>query len=254
MHHLRSHFMAKINANFMPKMLLTYPHSIPSLRQPRPHLVRALARLATLALLGFGMALWLNPVWAEKADRAQPLNFAADAARVDDAQRLNVLTGNVEITKGSMLLKADRVEVRQNPDGTQTAVATGGPGGLAFFKQKRDGVNEFVDGWAEKVVYEGRDDTVHFISRAVMRRLKDEVMSDQVAGPLIIYDNKTSVFQVVGDPDKASGPAGSKGRVRGVITPRAADAVPVPALSPTAVPAITKPSVAPAASASAPRP
>ena len=68
--------------------------------------------------------------WAEKADRAQPLHFAADNARVEEGQRLNVLTGNVDITKGTMAIRADRVEIRQTPEGTQSATATGGVGAL----------------------------------------------------------------------------------------------------------------------------
>ena len=172
--------------------------------------------LLTLCLTGTGVAL------AEKADRNQALNFAADAARVDEARKLNILTGNVEITKGSMLVQADRVEVRQNPDGTQTATAIAGPKGRAYFKQKREGLNEFIEGEADTVVYDGRDDTVQFQGHAVMRRLKGQTPSDEVAGPLITYDNKTNVFQVSGKGSGTAGGTGS-GRVRGVIAPRASD-------------------------------
>lgn len=202
-------FMATMNANFMPKMLLTFPNL--------PRLVWACGLLAAAAAV---------PALAEKADRSQPLNFAADSARVDDAQRLNILSGNVEITKGTMTVHADRVEVRQNADGTQTATALGGPGGRAYFKQKREGVDESIEGEAEKVVYEGRDDTVRFTGRAVMRRLKGVTLTDEVTGQAILYDNKTSVFQVVGS---AGNTTSTKGRVRGVITPRGGEPTPAPA-------------------------
>lgn len=193
-------FMATMNAKFMPKMLLIYPS--------RYRLVLLTSLLAALCAL---------PARAEKTDRAQPLNFAADSARVDDAQRLNILSGNVEITKGSMTVLSDRVEVRQNADGSQTATALGGQGGRAYFKQKREGLDESIEGEAEKVVYEGKDDTVHFTGRAVMRRLKGTTLTDEVTGQVIVYDNKTSVFQVVGNAGNTST---TKGRVRGVITPR----------------------------------
>lgn len=201
-------FMATMNAKFMPKMLLIYPNR---------------SRLVVLA--GLLAALWAMPARSEKTDRSQPLNFAADSARVDDVQRLNILSGNVEITKGSMTVHADRVEVRQNPDGSQTATALGGPGGRAYFKQKREGLDEAIEGEAEKVVYEGKDDTVHFTGRAVMRRLKGVTLTDEVTGQVIVYDNKTSVFQVVGN---AGNTTTTKGRVRGVITPRGG-AEPAPA-------------------------
>ncbi|MCH8181141.1 MAG: lipopolysaccharide transport periplasmic protein LptA [Proteobacteria bacterium] len=170
---------------------------------------------------------------ADKSDRSQPVVFAADAARVDEARRLNILTGNVELTKGTMLIRADRVEVRQNPDGTQTATATGGQGGRSFFRQKREGVDEVIEGEAEKIVYEGRDDTVTFTTRAEMRRLTAGVKTDEVNGQAIRYDNKTSVYQVMGSPGEGGKPAG---RVKGVITPRASEPAAAP---PAATPATT---------------
>lgn len=184
---------------------------------PKAHLLPFLPLL--LACLA------VQPARADKADRQQPLNFAADAARVDEAQRLNILTGNVDITKGTMVIQADRVEVRQVPDGNQVATATGGKGGRSYFKQKREGLNELIEGEAEKIVYDGRDDTVLFTGRAVMRRIIAGALSDEVNGQQIRYDNKSATYQVMG----GQAPAGqAAGRVRGVIAPRNA-AVPAPA-------------------------
>lgn len=173
------------------------------------------------ALAAVSLTLWSTSAEAEKADRFEPLHFAADAARVEDNQRLNILSGNVEITKGTMVVRADRVEVRQNPDGSQTANAIGGPGGRAFFSQKREGVDESIEGEAERIVYDGKTEIVRFTSRAIMRRLQGNTVNDEVTGPVIVYDNKTSVFQVVGGDS-----AGVNGRVRGVITPRSKPDVP----------------------------
>jgi lipopolysaccharide export system protein LptA len=175
--------------------------------------------LVALCLLGAGAS------HADKADRNQSLNFAADAAQVDEVRRLNILTGNVEITKGTMVVQAERVEVRQNPDGSQTATAIAGPKGRAYFRQKREGLNEFIEGEADTVVYDGRDDTVQFQGRAVMRRLKGQSPADEVSGQTIVYDNKTNVFQVLGKKTGAT----TVGRVRGVIAPRAPDPAPAPA-------------------------
>ncbi len=200
-------------------------------------LARLLGRGLSTSLLAVGLVS-APAAWAEKADRTQPLHFAADNARVEEGQRLNVLTGNVDITKGTMAIRADRVEIRQNPDGTQSATATGGQGGRSYFKQKRDGVEELIEGESEKIFYDGRDDTVHFTGRAVMRRIVAGVASDEVNGQAIRYDNKTGVYQVMG-----GGPLGgtSSGRVRGVISPRGGAAgAPAPA-----VPAPTAPATQP---------
>lgn len=175
-----------------------------------PPFVRALALAAVFLLAG--------PARAELADRNQPLNFAADSARVDDTQRINILTGNVEITKGSMVFRAARVEVRQNADGTQTANARGAGNGRAYFRQKREGLDEFIEGEGDRVEYDGATDTVRFTGHAIMRRLRGTTLSDEVVGQTIVYDNRTEVFQVVGGNNSAA----SSGRVRGVIAPRPA--------------------------------
>lgn len=187
----------------MPLKMLVFPQSV-------------FRSALTRALLPAVLVVAALPAAAVKADRDQPLSFAADAARVDEAQKLNILSGNVEISKGSMVVKADRVEIRQNADGTQSASAFGGAGGKAYFSQKRDGVNESIEGEAERVDYDGKADTVRFTGKAVMRRLKDARTSDEVSGQTIVYDNRTSVFQVLG----SNTPGVSSGRVRGVITPR----------------------------------
>jgi lipopolysaccharide export system protein LptA len=213
-----------MNAKFMPMMPSTSGFSLAAFRPVRPSSSSRLSGASVRFVLACGLSLAssLLPAHAEKADRNQPLNFAADAARVDDAQRLNILTGNVEITKGSMVVRSDRVEVKQNPDGSQTATAIGGNAGRAYFRQKREGVDESIEGEAERVVYDGKADTVHFSGRAIMRRLKGKLVTDEVTGQAILYDNKTAVFQVLGSaaPAGATG-APAKGRVRGVITPRA---------------------------------
>ncbi|HET8695526.1 MAG: lipopolysaccharide transport periplasmic protein LptA [Burkholderiales bacterium] len=174
-----------------------------------------------VALL-LGVAGWIGGAHAVTADKDEPLTFAADSARVEEAQKLNILSGNVEITKGTMVVRSDRVEIRQNPDGSQSASAFGGKGGKAYFRQQRDGLDEFIEGEAERVDYDGRADTVRFTGNAVMRRLRGTKVSDEVGGQVIVYDNKTSVFQVLGGA--GSGGASSGGRVRGVITPRSAEA------------------------------
>ena len=183
---------------------------------------RLRAGLALRAGAALFAAAALVPAQADRADSRQPLSFAADSARVDEAQQLNILQGNVEITKGTIVIKADRVEVRQSPQGTQSAVATGGPGKRAYFRQRREGSDEYIEGEAERLEYDGARDTVRLVNQAEMRRFRGNTLADQVAGNTITYDNGTEVYQVVGGPSSAA-PAG---RVRGVLTPRESAASP----------------------------
>lgn len=175
-------------------------------------LLRCLSAAAVLA-----GALAGTPALAERADRNQPLNFAADALRYDDARQTNVLTGNVVITKGTMTLRAGQVDVRQTPEGQQIAVAHAAKGKPAFFRQKREGVDEYIEGEAQRLEYDSRSDTLRMSGDAVLRRYRGSTLADEVSGQNITFDNSADVFSVAGAA------SGSKdGRVRGVLSPRSA--------------------------------
>jgi lipopolysaccharide export system protein LptA len=162
------------------------------------------------------------PAAAEKADRAKPMNVEADQLRYDDLKQISVFTGRVVATKGTIVIRGARIDVRQDPDGYQYGVVTAEPGKLAFYRQKREGVDEFIEGEGETIEYDGKADRVKFIKRAEMRRFRGGTLADEVAGSLITYDNTSDVFAVDGGP---SSPA-MGGRVRAVLTPRGAPAAP----------------------------
>jgi lipopolysaccharide export system protein LptA len=171
----------------------------------------SIAVLLTLALiLPAGMA------GAEKADKNKAMNVEADALRYDDLNQTSVFTGRVVVTKGTIVIRGARVDVRQDPEGYQHGVVTAEPGKLAFYRQKREGVDEFIEGEGEVIEYDGKADRVKFIKRAELRRYRGATVSDEMVGSVITYDNGTDVFSVDGGP--ASPAVG--GRVRAVISPR----------------------------------
>ena len=172
-----------------------------------------LAALVALAIAG------VRPAHAERADRLKPLTVEADqGGRVDLQQQVVVFTGNVVVSKGTMVIRAARIEVRQSPAGYDTAIAFGAPGRPATFRQKRDGVDEFIDGQAERLEYDGRADVIKFITNAAVRRLRGATLADEISGNLVTYDATTEVFSVSGGA--ATTPANPGGRVRAVLTPR----------------------------------
>ncbi|MEI7464336.1 MAG: lipopolysaccharide transport periplasmic protein LptA [Burkholderiales bacterium] len=161
---------------------------------------------------------------AEKADRTKPLNVEADNGRYDDVKQLGIFTGNVVVTKGTMSMRAAQIEIRQSPDGAQFGIATAQEGKRAVFRQKREGLDEYIEGEGERIEYDGKADVVRFINRAVIRRFRGAVLADETAGSTIIYDNVAEVFSVVGGAAAAT-PTNPSGRVRAVLTPREAPAV-----------------------------
>jgi len=169
----------------------------------------------------------LQSAWAEKTDRNKPMHIESDSMRYEDAQQTTVFSGKVVATKGSIVIRGAKVEVRQDPEGNQYGTVTGTPKERAFFRQKRDGVDEFIEGEAETLIYNGKADTVRFETNAVMRRYRGSTLADEVTGAIIIYENSTEKFSVDGS---ATGAAG--GRVRAVITPKPESNSPATSKSP----------------------
>lgn len=173
---------------------------------------------------------------AERSDRGKPMNIEAEAGRYDDAKQIGTFTGNVVVTKGSIVIRAGQIEVRQTPEGTQTGIATASAGKLATFRQKRDGVDETIEGEAERIEYDSRADTVRFINRAVVRRYRGTALADETAGNVIKFDNTAEVFSVEGGASAAS-PGNPGGRVRAVLTPRDSN-VPLPSTDAASAPGL----------------
>ena len=170
-------------------------------------------------LLTLAAMLAAFPVAAEKADRDKPMNAESDALRYDDLNQTSVFTGNVVITKGTIIIRGARVDVHQDAEGYQTAIVTASPDKLAFYRKKRDLVDEYIEGEGERIEYDSRADTVKFIKRAVLRRYVGAVLADESTGDLIIYDNPTDVFTV--DSGRQTRTANNpSGRVRALLAPR----------------------------------
>ena len=171
--------------------------------------------------VALALALLAAPAGAEKADRSKPMNVEADSLRYDDLNQTSVFTGKVVVTKGTIVIRGGKVNVKQDPEGYQFGVVTAEPGKRAFFRQKRDGVEEFIEGESDTIEYDGRADRVKFIGRAEMRRLRGAAIADETSGSVITYDNSNDQFTVDGG-SVAGTPSNPGGRVRATLAPRAA--------------------------------
>lgn len=187
------------------------PKSRPA-ASPAANRGRACARGCIVALAAW-CALSLATVGrAERADRDKPINLEADRVTVDDAKQVSVFEGNVVLTQGTLLIRGDRMEVRQDNDGFKHGTAWGN---LAYFRQKREGFDEHIEGWAERIEYDGRADKMQMFVRASMKRGGDEVRGNHIS-----YDAATEFFQVTGGGAKAATPNNPDGRVRAVLQPK----------------------------------
>lgn len=150
-------------------------------------------------------------VLAEKADKDKPTQIDANRMTSDDARRISIFEGNVVLTKGTILVRADRITVRQDAEGFQISTATGAP---ARFRQKRDGKEEWVEGEALMIEIDDKKEKVELRDQARIVRDRDEVRGD-----LISVDTRSEFFSVTGGKSAATA-ANPEGRVRAVIQPK----------------------------------
>ena len=150
-------------------------------------------------------------------DRKQDINYSANSADMNYQAKSGKLFGNVVITQGTMTIRADRIEFKQNADNSVSATAYGNP---ITFRQKREGVDEYFEGYAQRAHYDGEKSLLELFDRALLKRGQDEIRSNYIS-----YNTKTELFKAEGRPDAAATPqdAGPGARVRGVFQPKDAE-------------------------------
>ncbi|HRH72638.1 lipopolysaccharide transport periplasmic protein LptA [Zoogloea sp.] len=178
----------------------------PSLRQSALFVLLALAPLAH----------------AERADRSKPVNIEADRVTVDDKNKIHIFEGHVLLTQGTLTIRSDKLVVSQDAEGYQRGVATSGEGGLARFRQKREGKNEWVEGEGERIEHDARSELSQFFQRAKVRSGADEVR-----GQYIQFNGITETYLVTNGPNATTVPS-QQGRVQVTIQPKKKDASAAP--------------------------
>ena len=163
----------------------------------------------SVAFLAATLAMLSPPSAAERADREREIVGGADRARADDASKTSTFEGNVVITQGSMRITAAKVTVREDAQGFKLYVANGTP---VTFRQKRDKVDEWVEGFAERAEFDDRSEVLKLFTRA---RVKSE--ANEITGEFISYDMRNAVTSVQGATPGKLPAEGS--RVKMVILP-----------------------------------
>lgn len=166
-------------------------------------------KISKLGLFAGVLATMLAlPAHAEKADRSKPVNLEADTVTLDDIKKVSVYQGNVILSQGTLMLRADRLQVTQNDKGLDKLNASGRP---VAFRQKVEGRDEFIEGFAERIEYSSTSGQLELIGQAQLRRGSDELRGAQIS-----YNAETEFYKVIGQPG-ANTPTG---RVRAVIRPK----------------------------------
>ena len=152
--------------------------------------------------------------FAEKADREKPIEIESDTMTVDDTKNTSTYQGDVILTQGTLIIKADKLVVREDNQGFQHSTSIGNP---TTFKQKRDGLDEYIEGIGQRIDYDGHMDKVHIYKDAKVKRGNDIVMGDY-----IVYDANAEIAQAMSDSSKNENNDGSvkKRRTKAIINPK----------------------------------
>jgi lipopolysaccharide export system protein LptA len=165
-----------------------------------------------ITLLGLSLLGVSGRAMAEAADRDKPIDLEADTVKVDDSKQISTYSGNVILTQGTLVIHADKLIVREDSQGFQHSTSLGNP---TTFKQKMEGKNEYMEGSAQRIEYDGRMDKVQLYTKAWVKR-----GADIVHGDYIMYDANAEYAEVIGGGSQAGTPGGTGGRVRAIIQPK----------------------------------
>jgi lipopolysaccharide export system protein LptA len=167
--------------------------------------------LNCVLIISLGLSVASKLAFAESADRDKPIELEADSLSVNDAKKTSTYTGNVILTQGTLIIRAAKLIVREDKDGFQHSTSTGNP---TTFKQKREGKNEYMEGSAQRIEYDGRMDKVQLYTKAWVKRNEDIVHGDYIS-----YDAIAEYAEVIGGVKSESGGTTS-GRVKATIQPK----------------------------------
>jgi lipopolysaccharide export system protein LptA len=182
-----------------------------------PAVARAVAAAIVVAALQAPLS-----AHAEKADKDKPTEIESNRMMSDEARRMSIFEGNVVLTKGTLVVHADRLVVRQDADGFQHVTATGNP---VRFRQRADSKDgkegAWIEGEAKRMEFDERDDKLELFDNARVSRDKDVVR-----GNYISLDQRSGFYSVTGGVDAP------QGRVRAVLQPKKEPPVAAPGASP----------------------
>ena len=173
--------------------------------------------LATLAAIG---CIACGSAFAERADRDKPTNVEADQMLYDETKQTNTFIGKVVLTRGTLVMHAEKMVIRQDAAGYQYATVYAAPGGLATFRQKRDGGKDlWMEGHAaDRIEYDTKNEVAKLFKRSKVKMLDSGKVTDEVEGEYIAYDTRAEFYTVNNTATGESKPGG--GRVRAIIQPR----------------------------------
>lgn len=163
--------------------------------------------LALRLLIALLLMLCAGRLHALPEDRDQPIKVASDRAEHNQREGIMIYEGNVQLSQGSLVIKADKITIRfDSNDQVKSVLAEGSP---AYFEQKPAVDEPLVTAEAKSIRYGVDQEQLQLLKEAWLKQ--DEAT---LRGNLIDYDMANEVI-------KAEGQSGSEQpRIEMVLPPQ----------------------------------
>lgn len=161
---------------------------------------RPLQLISTLLLTT--SVLCASAALALEGDLTKPIEVQADKSEFDEKAGTQTLSGNVEITQGSMIITADSIAIALKDNALHTISGTGNP--ISF--QQETELGDIMKGEAQSIIYDALAGTLTLKGAATLSQPRQNLVSD-----LIVFDARTQKVNAQG--------GGATGRVNIRILP-----------------------------------
>jgi len=148
--------------------------------------------LAGVLLFTLCALLW-QPAFARESDLDQPIDVRADKSEFDEKAGTQTLTGNVEISQGTMRIAADRIAIELKNNALSSISGTGSP--IRFEQQNEAG--ELMSGEAQKIIYDALAGTLILEGNATLSQPRQELVSERIT-----FNARTQKVSAEGGPQE----------------------------------------------------
>lgn len=143
--------------------------------------------LALLFIAGPGLLV------ARESDLSQPIDVRADRSEFDERAGTQTLSGNVEISQGSMRIRADRIVIELENNALSTITGTGEP---IRFEQENE-LGELMQGEAGRIRYDAQAGTLILEGQATLSQPRQQLVSERIT-----FDARTQKVSAEGGPQE----------------------------------------------------
>ena len=175
--------------------------------------------LASVLAVAASLPAWSQgtPAAATPAAEEPSTQILSNTLHYDEVKKLSTFTGNVIMTRGLLTMTAEKLELREDPQGFQHGTATTNPGMLVQIRQEKPENFEVLEGIGQRADYNGKDEIFDLIGQAVVTRYICGKPFDTISGQQVRYNQKTDVYEAFSGPQSVN----PGGRVRSIAQPRA---------------------------------